>query len=133
MALPNPVIEAELWSVGASPAYSMKSTQALLDALTAINRAYLAEHQAPRLYQSGVRYQRERGRESWRAVPAILRAGFGDCEDLAAWRAAELQKQGKRARAVLVRVAPRLMHVVVERGGGRFEDPSKVLGMKGEA
>lgn len=131
--LPAPRIEAALFEVGAGETYSLEGVQALLDGLTAINRAWLRHHKAPQLYASGVRYKRERGKEAWQAIPAVLRAGSGDCEDLASWRAAELQDRGERARAVLVKVRPRQLHVMVRRQNGRLEDPSRRLGMKGPA
>ena len=90
----------------------------------------------PQLYSSGVRYKRQpmvAGQERFQPIPRVLRRGNGDCDQLACWRAAELQLQGELARAIPVRVNPRLMHVVVRRGDGRIEDPSKILGMKGAA
>jgi hypothetical protein len=126
MALPNPKIIAHLWHPGAGMPYSEEATQALIDGLTAANLAWLRHHKTPGIYSSGVKYKRERGRENWRAIPAVLAAGNGDCEDLAAWRAAELQNQGKQARAVLIKIRPKQYHVVVESGGKR-EDPSRLL------
>src|SRR5262249_45709634 len=48
----------------------------------------------PPLYESGVRYQREVGTENWTDVARTLELGYGDCEDLACWRVAELRLQG---------------------------------------
>ncbi len=126
MALPNPRIFAHLWNVGAGLPYSEEATQALIDGLTAVNAAWLRHHSAPPLYSSGVTYRRERGREHWQAIPEVLKRRTGDCEDLAAWRAAELQAAGKKARAVLIKIRPRQYHVVVETPAGR-EDPSRRL------
>jgi len=56
--------------------------------------------------------------------------GGGDCEDLAAWRAAELRIAGEPARVVVVRSAPGVLHAVVRRANGRIEDPSRRLGMR---
>lgn len=113
--------------------------QPLLDALVAVNVRWLRTHPAaPSILSpsAGVRYERDPvGVELWRSLPAVLAAGGGDCEDLAAARAAELIVAGVPARAV-----PRLVgrgvtvggadlwHIVTV-AGGRTEDPSLALGM----
>lgn len=85
------------------------------------------------LYEAGVRYRRETpGREDWRNVEEVRAAGVGDCEDLAAWRAAELRFQGEPARAVAVPSGPGKWHAVVRRADGSLEDPSRKLGMGSE-
>lgn len=92
----------------------------------------------PCLYESGVVYKKEpRGQERWLTPSAVMTKGEGDCEDLAAWRAAELRVTGvdPGARAVAVRSGPRSWHAVVERSDGdkdhdEFEDPSATLGMR---
>jgi len=116
----------------------------LLYALVALDRNYLIEHpDTPPLYSAGVRYMREPpGQEQWLTIPWVRMRGNGDCEDLACWRAAELQvRLGERAEAFWVeRTDPttgaRFYHIRVRRGkvdkrtGKRLvEDPSAVLGM----
>ena len=117
--------------------------QPLLDALVAINVKWLRAHPAaPSILSpaAGVRYERDPvGVELWRTLPQVLRYGGGDCEDLAAARAAELIVSGRPARAV-----PRLVgrgvgvggadlwHVVTV-AGSVTEDPSVALGMRGPA
>jgi len=107
----------------------------VLDALVAVNRLFIRSHHVPALYESGVRYQQEPpdGRpEEFAAIPLILSRGWADCDDLAPWRVAELQEAGERAT---IRITwrrngeRRLYHVVVRRGDGRIEDPSRLLGM----
>lgn len=50
----------------------------------------------PPLYLSGVRYREEPpGHEDWIDAPGVLQQGHADCEDLAAWRAAELRVAGR--------------------------------------
>lgn len=86
----------------------------------------------PTLYTSGVRYNRERDSEDWNPPSNVLALGWGDCEDLAAWRTAELRVTGEdpTARAVVIRSGPRTWHAVVAREDGtRIEDPSRMLGM----
>ena len=113
----------------------------------------------PMLYESGVIYQREEeGQEDWQDIRSTLEYGYGDCEDLACWRAAELRVKGIGGRKINAhpflryrRIMPgRLMyHVMVEwpkeqarfgrsRGvhllawkGKVLEDPSAALGMRG--
>ena len=112
---------------------------ALAEALTAIDRRYLAEHPGtPELYRSGVRYRAEpAGQEKWLSTPWVLQAGAGDCEDLACWRAAELQRAGEAARPIVRsrRVGDNAMlyHVLVRRASGAIEDPSARLGMTSAA
>lgn len=86
----------------------------------------------PRLYASGVRYRREApGAESWDTWDRVLARGWGDCEDLASWRAAELRVTGgdPGARPVVIRTGPGMLHAVVRRSSGALEDPSRRLGM----
>lgn len=105
----------------------------LLDALTAIDRHLLVKYHVPPLYQSGVRYRAEPPpAEDWLSAPIALVEGFADCEDLASWRAAELQNQGEPALAVGERQVVGgvgITHVTVQRPWSR-EDPSAVLGMR---
>lgn len=104
----------------------------LLEAMTTLNRRYLTERWMP-LYESGVRYHREpRGVERWITTPIAQERTIADCEDLATWRAAELQLQGIDARAIALERPQRrgrLYHVVVRYPDGRIEDPSRKLGM----
>lgn len=92
----------------------------------------------PKLYKSGVRYQRDVCRapnvdgacERFLSPLQLLRERVGDCDDLAPWRAAERILAGDRkARAVAIRSPGIGWHVVVKRGNGTIEDPSRVLGM----
>ncbi len=90
------------------------------------------------LYSSGVRYKPEpRGRERWLTPSVVMLKGHGDCEDLAAWRAAELRVTGidPSARAIVVRTGDKRWHAVVQREDedgyyDEFEDPSAALGMQ---
>ena len=108
----------------------------LLEALTAVNVAWLREHvNAPSLYESGVRYEEEPpGRDDWQDIPETLSLRVGDCEDLACWRLAELRVRSlEDARPFVKRAVygPRTVyHVAVRRSDSRIEDPSRVLGMR---
>ena len=108
----------------------------LLEALTAVNEAWLREHpHAPYLYASGTRYEEEPpGREDWQDIPETLLLHTGDCEDLGCWRVAELRVRAHEAAHPFVRkslAGPRTVyHVAVRRADGRLEDPSRILGMQ---
>jgi hypothetical protein len=107
----------------------------------------------PPLYASGVVYREEEpDHEDWLDVPAVLRQGFADCEDLAAYRTAELRVAGVDAEPVIKwQWVPRermiqqgypeaklpgkgvwLVHCCVRWPDGRIEDPSRILGMGGQ-
>lgn len=81
-------------------AYRNRALQLALWHLIHQNELYLQHHpETPKIYKSGVKYAREPfGYESWPNIPVILRRGVGDCEDLAAWRVAELRQEGIPAR-----------------------------------
>lgn len=99
---------------------------------------FLASHpRTPELYKAGVRYIPEDGihapkSEIFGGIKYVLAKRGADCEDLAAWRVAELRLRGEQARA---RLSWRRFgrhyryHVTVRRGDGRIEDPSARLGM----
>lgn len=110
----------------------------------------------PPLYRSGVAYERERGpSEEFADVLTVLERGWGDCDDLVAWRVAELNEAGFEAD---VRIYCRdgrtgrtdySMHAQVrhprfctcaswtrgvgicrgQHAKGKIEDPSRRLGM----
>ena len=123
-------------SAGLDRKNSEKTLLWLLNALVQTNREELKTNKIPPLYKSGVRYEREEQTEIWKDCVNILRDGFGDCEDLACWRVAELQNNGKKARPYIrYRVHPQtgmyIYHVMVQRANGKLEDPSALLGMNG--
>jgi len=94
--------------------------------------ADLSGVESPSLYESGIVYRREpRGREWWESAADahnIANQRSGDCEDLAAYRAAELRVYDDDH--AIVRVVPTKrgsFHAIVEREDGTLEDPSRVL------
>jgi hypothetical protein len=101
-----------------------------IEGLTRINQRMLREAEFPRIYESGVGYRKE-SEDTWRHADDVLCSGWGDCEDLAAWRAAELRESGEDplARVYVYRSGPLRFHAVVARGNGQIEDPSLILGM----
>lgn len=107
----------------------------ILEALTTVNFLFLKTHSVPPLYYTGVRYQNEPAEwasEHFDSVPVVFRRGWGDCDDLAPWRCAELRARGERAsiRIQWKRLPEgKLFHIVVRRQDGTIEDPSAILGM----
>lgn len=88
----------------------------------------------PPLYSGRIRYKRELPRrEEWQAALETAERGYGDCEDLVAYRLAELRLQGIQAVPKILAINPALRHVVLtyrDRTGKLIEeDPSRVLGM----
>ena len=77
-----------------------------------------------------VRYRLEPpGEEDWKLPQNVVRDGWGDCEDLAGWRAAGLRLSGDdpEAKAVVVRTGENKLHAVVRRSSGDIDDPSLEL------
>jgi hypothetical protein len=110
------------------------------------NIAWLKAHpETPDLYEAGVTYKPERRRqayggkvaeygEEWQTIPYVIYRGYGDCEDLGAWRSAELRaKYNIQANPFIkMRHMPDgfwRAHVVVRWPNGAIEDPSAKLGM----
>lgn len=114
---------------------SSATLSAALEGLTALAYQTLERGSFRPLYFSGVKYKPEpriggRRKEEWWTPDRIMKEGWGDCEDLAAWRAAELRQKGIPARAVAKRTGRKMFHAVVLWPNGTTEDPSRVLGMK---
>lgn len=105
---------------------------AMLEGLTLLDMVLMEQAGGlPPLYESGIRYRPEPpGRERWLNANEVLAVGVADCEDLGAYRAAELRRQGIPARAVAIRTGRKKFHTVVLLPDKTFEDPSVRLGMK---
>jgi hypothetical protein len=109
--------------------------EALAAGLVELNIAQLAQAEVagvdcPSIYDCGAIYRREpRGAERWQSIAEMMqrRPPAGDCEDLAAWRVAELARAGEDARVRIVRTSRGSYHAIVERGDGSTEDPSREL------
>lgn len=115
----------------------------LAEAAILSNRALIADRKAqgkplPSIYSGIVRYQNEVPGKPDECVdiPTIIQRGHGDCLHLSCWRVAELREKGEKARIIITRqrskITPnkRIFHVLVRRGDGSKEDPSKLLGMR---
>lgn len=103
---------------------------AALEGLTRLDESIIEAGGIPALYDAGVRYKTE-PREVWRHALDVVNEGWGDCEDLSAYRAAELRVSGEDPGAAVrtFQTGHRRYHAVVMRGDGTLEDPSRVLGM----
>lgn len=109
----------------------------LLDAMVKLNRLQIRRRpNLPTLYESGVRYGEESfdpctglRKEEWRTIEEVLEHKTSDCEDLACYRVADLQERQRIAARPWLRRHGALWHVLVKLPDGRFEDPSRKLGM----
>lgn len=125
---------------------------ALVDFLYQFDVLYLRDHpMTPLLYGSGVFYMSEpqvktynpafggvveSQQEDWLDIPNVLAKRYGDCEDLACYRAAELTVRYNIPATPFSTYREynnfTLYHVLVRLPDGTVEDPSKILGMKTE-
>lgn len=104
-----------------------------LESLAFRNAREMRRGRIPPLYKAGVRYATgSKHRQLWKSASQVYGQGHGDCADLAAYRVAELRRRGEKAKFRLKSGGrPGLYHVVVVRGNGQIEDPSRILGMRG--
>lgn len=111
-----------------------------------IRTARQAGRPYPKLYESGVRFQRERDPKPGRPriqemvdLRTVLARGGGDCKHLTAWRVAELRESGEdpkadikiywRMKRLKGRLRLSMYHAEVRRSDGSVEDVSRYLGM----
>lgn len=104
---------------------------------TVVDMHQIRKHGLPKLYRSGVRYQREvclapgvrETCERFLTSRVLLHERVGDCDDLASYRAAELILAGDLRARAFARPSNVGWHCVVRHGDGTIEDPSRRLGM----
>jgi hypothetical protein len=126
-----------------------EALEAAVEGVVRLNEWYMrtaweAGVDTPDLYTSGIVYRREpRGREWWQSADetlalareagkdahGVVKERSGDCEDLAAYRAAELRTffDDPYACVRIVRTRRGSFHAIVQRGDGEYEDPSRIL------
>ena len=108
-----------------------------LEAVTRLNEQMLRNGETPTassLIKQGAKWKPEPpGDERFDHGALIAKRGFGDCDDWAPLRAAELRVSGKdpEAKAIVYRSGGKRWHAVVERGDGSIDDPSLAAGMPG--
>jgi len=108
-----------------------------LESVTRLNQALLKQGLVPRL-STLIR----RGKVKWRPEPrghgehfdaadTVATRGWGDCDDLAPYWAAELRETGidPNARVTIKRTGPHRWHAIVRRSDGSIDDPSAAAGM----
>ena len=107
----------------------------VLNALAEVSMVQRRAGEAPSIFDAAksgrVRYRKELpGHEDWQTAAETFARGWGDCEDLAIWLAADLRLAGKNAARVVVRRSRggNGWHALVH-DGTKLRDPSKVLGM----
>jgi hypothetical protein len=108
-----------------------------LESVTRLNQALLREGLVPRLStllrRRKVRWAPEpRGHgEHFDAADTVVSRGWGDCDDLAPYWAAELRETGAdpHARVTMRRTGAHRWHAVVRRSDGSVDDPSAAAGM----
>lgn len=94
----------------------------------------LVGRRLPPLYQARVVYRRDPpgAREWFRSLARVYITGWGDCDDLASIRAAEIRRAGGHALAEVRRTPnPNTLHAVVTDGATVIEDPCAVLAALG--
>lgn len=120
----------------------------ILESCVLNNMLYLHLHKnVPALYAAGVRYENEpnymfegKPLEEFALIPIVLGRGWGDCDDLAPWRVAELRLRANEPAKIRIqwqrpmlpngKLGRKYFHIVVRRGDGTtIEDPSAKLGM----
>lgn len=98
-----------------------------------IKRDLVPDNLAGVIRRGRIRWRPERFKdgEHFDLAPDVARRGWGDCDDLAPWLAAELRATGRDrgARAVAKRSGPQRWHALVRTSAGRMLDPSKWAGM----
>lgn len=110
---------------------------AALEATTKANESLLETGAAPlateTIRKGLVKWKPENFRdgEHFDLASTVARRGWGDCDDLAPWLAAELRMRGidPGARAVVKRSGPKRWHAVVHTADGDELDPSIAAGM----
>lgn len=121
-----------------SDTVSKRTLDAAVEAATEVAQAQIEAGKVPPLAQAieqhGVRWSPEAnppGQESFDIPQTVLKRGWGDCDDLAPWWAAELRASNEDpdAFAEVYQSGPKRYHVVVRRGDGTVDDPSKWAGM----
>lgn len=109
---------------------------AALEATTRANQQLMMAGEAPAIEEAirdGLRWKPENfgDGEHFDLAPVAAVRGWGDCDDLAPWLAAERRIQGDTgAVAFARRSGPNKFHALVRSGDGEIIDPSVWAGMK---
>ena len=116
-------------------AISAPVLNAALEASTLANERLLQMGEAPSIedaIRAGVRWKPEpfTDGEHFDLAPVAAARGWGDCDDLAPWLAADMRLRGDSgAHAFAKKTGPNRWHALVRAGNGEILDPSKWAGM----
>lgn len=125
----------EAFYPGSDKVQDARALKALVGLLVELNVTYLLTeqrrgHPVPRLYASGVHYDRT---VWWETIPALYQRTYGDCKSLTAAFVAEMLVRKRPCRPVFRWIERpnglKDYHILVGLPDGTFEDPSKRLGM----
>lgn len=110
---------------------------AALESVTALNEQLLADGVVPtfdRALANGLVHWKPEppGDEHFDSADRVIGRRWGDCDDIAPYKAATLRHTGEDpdARAEVYKSGPNRWHAVVRRGDGRINDPSLQAGMR---
>lgn len=125
------------WDSTTKPEDIAETAWLLVDCLARQNELFLKYNPGtPPLYESGVVYREEKSdkHELFLDIGEVIRQGHADCEDLSAWRIAELRLAGAYAIPHVIyyptkSAIPWGFHIQVATATG-IEDPSVILGMR---
>jgi len=112
MGMPNIVFRCQMFRGDWDQVWSQMRMLWLMEGLCRVNQTHLrqfdefrarglVEHGYPTVYRSGLHYETEKGTEIWPDIPSLLMGtmgkgvypgAWGDCEDLACYRTAELRE-----------------------------------------
>jgi hypothetical protein len=109
---------------------------AALEAVTRVDHAMIEAGEAPAFHPRHARWRPENfGEEHFDHAGIVVQRGWGDCDDLAPWRAASLRASGEDPGAVAIAVpsGPDMYHAIVRRSDGSNDDPSVAAGMKAKS
>jgi hypothetical protein len=126
-----------------TPEHIARCARAYLYGTCLTNMHYAQRGLIPPLYGSGVRFQNEpwagKGVEEFADALTVIKRGWGDCDDLCAYRVGELWAHGDKSARLrvywrIIRGRP-TFHVELRRAVGTpqewIEDPARYLGMRG--
>jgi len=108
--------------------------EAALETTTLANESAIRSGEAPSLdaaLSRGLKWRPEpfTDGEHFDLAQVVSKRGWGDCDDLAPWLAAEMRAQGVNAIPRVYKSGKDRWHVVVEDEDGRILDPSRWAGM----
>jgi hypothetical protein len=112
MGMPNIVFRCQMFRGDWDQIWSQMRMLWLMEGLVRVNQTHLrqfeefkkrglVENNYPSVYRSGLHYETEKGTEIWPDIPSLLMGtmgkglysgNWGDCEDLACYRVAELRE-----------------------------------------